>query len=242
MQDTGVVDSLANPLHDTALFRRTMVDCQIKTFDVTDPALLARLLEIPRELFLPAELAPLAYSDAALQVRPGEAGKAARTLLPPLILARLIQGAEVLASDNVLDVASATGYSAALLAGLAGTVVALESDPALFKQTRSNLDAFGLTQVRLVLAPLAAGAPNEAPFDVIFVNGGVDANLTQLFAQLKEGGRLLAIQRLPDGQTGWASKAVRYEKVDGVTGYRILFDAWGPVLDEFRRGDRFTFP
>ena len=242
MQDTSVADPLAKSLRNSAFFRRTMVECQIKTFDVTDPALLARMLEVPRELFLPVELAPLAYSDAGLQIKPGKPGQAPRFLLPPLVLARLIQGAEVLPSDKVLDLASATGYSAALLAGLADAVVALESDHALLEQTRSNLDRAGLTEVRTILGPLAAGAPSEAPFDVIFINGGVEANLEQLCAQLKEGGRLLAIQRLPDGQSGWASKAVRYEKIDGATGYRILFDAWTPVLEPFCMGEKFTFP
>lgn len=237
MQDTSLVD----PLPDSAFFRRTMVDCQIKTFDVTDPALLARMLDVPRELFLPAELAPVAYSDANLRVKPGDPGQKPRHLLPPLILARLIQGAAVRATDKALDVASATGYSAALLAGLADTVVALESDRSLFEQTRSNLDRAGLTGVRTIFGPLAAGAPSEGPFDVIFVNGGVEANLEALLAQLKEGGRLVAIQRLPDGQTGWASKAVRHEKIAGVTGYRILFDAWAPVLDAFCLAEQFTF-
>ncbi len=233
MQDT----SAAVPLLDLAFSRRTMVDCQIKTFDVTDAALLARMLETPRERFLPADLAPLAYSDASLQVRPGEAGAKPRTLLAPLVLARLIQGGRVLAADKALVVAAGTGYSTALLAGLADQVVAVESDPALFEQTRANLDAFGLERVRTILAPLAAGAPNDAPFDIILVDGGVEANLEPLLAQLKDGGRLLAIRRMPDG-TG---KAVRYDKADGATGYRVLFDAAAPVLDAFRPAEEFTF-
>ena len=101
----------------------------------------------------PAELAPLAYSDNGLQLN---AGGERRTLLPPLILARLIQGVHVTPADRVLDVGAATGYSSALLAGLAGTVVALESDPALSKALRSNLDSAGLTKVQTVLGPLEA--------------------------------------------------------------------------------------
>jgi len=237
MQDTSIADFSS----DSALRRRTMVDCQIRTFDVTDPLVLARMLEAPRELFLPAELAPLAYSDAALQVKPGDPGETPRTLLPPLILARLIQGAEVRAGDKVLDVASGTGYSSALFAGLAAAVVALESDSALFKGTRANLDRFGLTQVGAILAPLAGGAPKEAPFDIIFVNGAVEANLEPLFAQLKEGGRLVAIRRLPDDPTGGASQAVRFDRIDGVMGHRVLFSAFAPVLDAFKAADQFTF-
>ncbi len=94
-----------------------MVDRQIKTFDVTDSALLARILEVPRELFLPAELKPLAYSDSSLQLKPGAPGQTQRTLLAPLILARLIQGARVMESDKALVVAAGVGYSTALLCG-----------------------------------------------------------------------------------------------------------------------------
>ncbi len=246
MQTEGIDSSISTPSSDpasnhsadaSAVARRTMVDRQIKTFDVTDSALLARMLEVPRELFLPAELKPLVYSDSSLQLKAGAPGQTPRTLLPPLVLARLIQGARVMDSDRALVVAAGTGYSTALLAGLAAAVVALESDPKLLDEARVSLDAFGLKDVRLIAGPLAAGAPGDAPFDVILVDGGVAANLDPLLAQLKNGGRLVAVQRQPDG-TG---KAVRYDKVDGAIGYRILFDAAAPVLDAFRPAEAFTF-
>lgn len=242
MQDTSIQDtSRTDLMSQSAIHRRTMVDCQIRTFDVTDQLLLARLLDVPREHFLPPDLASLAYSDVALQLKPGKPGEKARTLLPPLILARLIQGAMVGETDRVLDVASGTGYSAAILAGLAGSVIALESELSLFNSLRHNLDSFGLTKVRTILAPLAEGAPADGPFDVIFINGAVETHLEALFAQLKEGGRLLALTCLPGDQGGHAGKAVRYEKVDGQTGYRVLFDASAPVLEAFRKTAEFTF-
>ncbi|QBR72363.1 protein-L-isoaspartate O-methyltransferase [Beijerinckiaceae bacterium] len=242
MQDTSVQDrNIADVHSQSALHRRTMVDCQIRTFDVTDQLLLARLLEVPREDFLPAELASLAYSDLALQLKTSNPGEKPRTLLPPLVLARLIQGATLAATDRVLDVASGTGYSAAILAGLAGSVVALESDPALFAHLKSNLESFGLSEVKTVLGPLADGVASEGPFDVIFVNGAVETNLATLFAQLKEGGRLLALTCLPGDSGGRAGKAVRYEKIDGQTGFRVLFDASAPVLETFRKAEEFTF-
>lgn len=222
----------------SALNRRTMVDCQVRTFDVTDQALLARMLEVPREHFLPPELGPLAYSDNGLQMN---TGGERRTLLPPLILARLIQGLNVTPADSLLDVGAATGYSSALLAGLADRVVALESERTLYNELRSNLDSAGLTKVQTVLGPLAEGAPSAAPYDVILVHGAAEANLEALFAQLKDGGRLAAFKPLPGDLTGRASKAVRYEKIDGGMGYRVLFDASAPFLDAFRRTEQFTF-
>ncbi len=91
--------------------------------------------------------------------------------------------------------------------------------------------------MRTIRGPLAAGAPNEAPFDVILIDGGVAANLDSLLAQLKNGGRLVTVQRLADG----TCKAVRYDKADGATGFRILFDAPAPVLDAFALKEEFTF-
>jgi protein-L-isoaspartate(D-aspartate) O-methyltransferase len=237
MHDTSNADLVAL----SAERRRTMVDCQVRTFDVTDKLVLARLLEVPRELFLPPELEPLAYSDAVLEIEPGEPGAKPRALLPPLILARLLQGAGITETDKVLDVASGPGYTAAILAGLAGNVVALESDPLLHNQARKNLERIGLTSVKTVEGPLSAGAPAEAPFDVIFINGAVESHLESLIGQLKKGGRLVTILRQPEDRTGKAAKAVRYDRLDNATGYRILFDASAPVLDAFRTKEQFTF-
>ncbi|MCL2385590.1 MAG: protein-L-isoaspartate O-methyltransferase [Alphaproteobacteria bacterium] len=231
-----------SPLFDDpaqfAQARRTMVDCQIRTFDVTDQRLLARLLEVPREAFLPAELAPLAYSDLSLTVN---AGGRPRMLLSPLVLARLIQDAGVKQSDNVLDVGPATGYSSALLAGLVGRVTALESDSNLYKSLRSNLDSIGLTEVKTVLGPLENGAAQEGPFDLICIQGAAEAHLDKLFGQLKIRGRLVAFKALASHEIGHASQAVRYEKIDGGLGFRVLFDAAAPRLDAFRQTAQFTF-
>lgn len=215
-----------------------MVDCQIRTFDVTDQRVLARLLEVPREAFLPAELAPLAYSDLSLTVN--AAGRP-RRLLSPLVLARLIQDAGVKQNDNVLDVGPATGYSSALLAGLAGRVTALESDSNLYKSLRSNLDSTGLTGVKTALGPLEDGAAQEGPFDLIFIQGAAEAHLDKLFGQLKIGGRLVAFKPLAGHEIGHASQAIRYEKIDGGLGFRVLFDAAAPRLDAFRQTAQFTF-
>src|ERR1700724_2306779 len=242
MQDTRLEDAgIADRLSQSALHRRTMVDCQIRTFDVTDQPLLARMLEVPREHFLPGKLAPLAYSEIGLQLKPAGPGGERRTLLPPLVLARLIQAGGVVSTGTVLDVGAASGYSSALLAGLAGRVVALESERSLFHTLRSNLAAFGLAKGQTNLAPLGEGAPKEPPFDLIFINGAVEANLEPLFAQLEDGGRLVAIKPFRCGPTGCGGKAVRYEKIDGGKGYRVLFDASAPVLEAFRQDAQFIF-
>jgi protein-L-isoaspartate(D-aspartate) O-methyltransferase len=237
MQDERIVDLVAA----SAECRRTMVDCQVRTFDVTDQVLLARMIEVPRELFLPPELAPFAYSDASLEIRPGECAERHRVLSAPLVLARLLQSAGIAPTDQVLDVGSAGGYVAALLAGLCETVVSLESDRLLHEFTRANLNAFGLTKVETMFGPHDRGVPGKAPFDVIIVNGAFEAGLEPLLGQLKNGGRLAAIARVAEDPTGRAGKAVLYERIDGSASFRTLFDAAAPVLEGFRKAPEFTF-
>jgi protein-L-isoaspartate(D-aspartate) O-methyltransferase len=227
---------------DFAALRQTMVDCQIRTFDVTDQVLLTQFLKLPRESFLPPDMTAVAYSDIAAKIKICGPDETQRTLLPPLILARLMQAAEIAATDKVLDIAAGSGYSTGIFAALGATVVALESDPALAETIAANLAKIGLAPARTITGSLAEGAPAEAPFDLIFVNGAVEGRLDQLFAQLKEGGRLIAIEALSTNQTSVpVSHAVRFEKINGLMSSRILFDAWAPVLPAFRKGVQFVF-
>jgi protein-L-isoaspartate(D-aspartate) O-methyltransferase len=231
----------AEPALDQAVQRRTMVDCQIRTVDVTDHAVIARFLEVPRETFLPPDLAPFAYSDMALKLPAAAPGEAARQMLPPAVLARLIQAAAVKPSDKVLDIAAASGYSTAIFAGLAKEVVALEAAPERSAAIEANLAALGMTSVRVLAGPLAEGAPSAAPFDVIFVNGAVESQLDGLFRQLRSGGRLLAIVRKTADPGAGASHAVRFDCQSGRISSSRLFDADAAVLTEFRKQAEFVF-
>src|SRR5262249_22282000 len=105
-----------------------MVDGQVRTSDVTDQRIIAAMLEVPRDRFVPERNAALAYLD--LDVAVGE-GRSARRLLKPMVLAKLIQAAGIGADDRVLDIGCGTGYSSAVIARLARSVVALEDDGAL---------------------------------------------------------------------------------------------------------------
>lgn len=220
-------------LSDFATQRQTMVDCQIRTFDVTDQNVIARFTDVPREHYVPELLKSLAYSDAALELR---ANGATRTMLAPLVLARMIQGAGVTASDRVLDVAGGAGYTAALLAGLTKEVVTLESVSLLSSQAASNLASAGVANAKAVAGALD-GASVSGLFDLIFVNGAVEDGMEPLLAKLAQGGRLIAVRKVA-GQTG---KVTRFEKIAGETSHRILFDATAPVLDAFASRATFAF-
>ncbi len=216
-----------------------MVDCQIRTFDVTDQAVLTRFLAVPREIFLPANCRDLAYSDSVIEIGSDKAGLS-RELLPPLVLARLIQAAVIRSEDKILDVAPGSGYSTALLAGLASDVTAVESEAGFSSLIDANLRTCGV-HAHVVTGPLAQGAADHAPYDVIFINGGVEAELDILFGQLREGGRLLAIQRFAGDANAPAGKAVRFDKGAHDVSSRFLFDGSAPVLKDFRQAADFVF-
>src|SRR5258708_5856828 len=155
---------------DFAAARRIMVDSQVRTSDVTDLRLIAAMLAVPRERFLPPEQADLAYLDFDVPVTAAQPGKPARRLLKPMVLAKLLQAAEIADGDHVLDVGCATGYSSAVLARLANSVVALEQDTGLAELARDNLRPLGLTQVQVLTRPLAHPWPAQPPSSLLLLN------------------------------------------------------------------------
>src|SRR5262249_57906758 len=114
------------PMLDFAAARRMMVEGQVRTSDVTDVRIIAAMLELPRERFVPETSRDLAYLDLDVPITAAAGARHARRLLKPMVLAKLGQAAAVTADDRVLDVGCGTGYSSALLARLASAIVALE--------------------------------------------------------------------------------------------------------------------
>jgi protein-L-isoaspartate(D-aspartate) O-methyltransferase len=221
---------------DFAAARRMMVDGQVRTSDVTDLRIIAAMLELPRERFVPESKAALAYLDADVAVTEAQAGKPVRRLLKPMVLAKLVQAAAVQASDHVLDVGCASGYSSALLARLARAVIALEQEETLVRLARENLKAVGADNVTVVAGPLTQGWQGGAPYDVIFLNGATEIAPQALTRQLKDGGRLVCV--LGRGPTG---QAILYRSVAGdISGWPI-FDAAAPVLPGFAAPAEFVF-
>jgi protein-L-isoaspartate(D-aspartate) O-methyltransferase len=192
------------------------------------------MLELPRERFVPAERAALAYLDGDLAVSP--AGRPARHLLEPMVLAKLVQALELEAGDRVLDVGCATGYSAALLARLAGEVVALEEDAELAAAARRALGELGLANVEVVTGPLRDGAPARGPYDAVLLQGAVEVVPEHLFAQLKDEGRLAAVV-----QSGPIGRAMLHVRAAGVVSRRPLFDAGAAPLPGFEAPRGFVF-
>jgi len=217
-------------MFDTATARRMMVDGQIRTADVTSPDLIAAMAEIARERFMPAAVAGLAYADSDVPVGNG------RALLKPVVLAKLIQAAQLTGADRVLDVGCATGYAAAVLARLAGSVVALEEDAALASQAKTALADSGAANVAVVAGPLAAGWPAAAPYDFILLDGATEIVPDGLAPQLKPHGRLACILG-----RGPAGKAMMYRPAEGRLVGRPIFDGAAAVLPGFAAPPAFVF-
>ena len=207
-----------------------MVDSQVRPHDVTDLRIIAALLAVPRELFFPPAQRALAYLDAEMPVA------ATRSLLKPMVFAKLVQAAEIAESDRVLDVGCASGYSSAVLGKLAGSAVALEQDAALARTAGETLAALGIANVSVATGALTAGWPQGAPYDAILIEGAVEVVPDALTAQLKDGGRLVAVVgRVPMG------KATLYRKVGGYVTAVPLFDAAAPLLPGFAKPAAFVF-
>jgi protein-L-isoaspartate(D-aspartate) O-methyltransferase len=220
-------------MFDFAAARRMMVDGQVRTSDVTDQRLIAAMLEVPRERFVPERQAALAYSDIDLPV--GE-GPGARRLLKPMVLAKLLQTAEIRPQDRVLDIGCATGYSSAVLAQLADSVVALEEDPALAALARDNLRKLEAGNAQVATGVLSEGWSASAPYDVILLNGAAEVAPERLLRQLADGGRLVGVVGRPP-----AGKGVIYLCRGGRATGRPVFDAAASPLPGFAEPPAFVF-
>ncbi|MDP6346028.1 MAG: protein-L-isoaspartate O-methyltransferase [Alphaproteobacteria bacterium] len=217
-------------MQDTARARQNMVNCQILTNKLTDDRITEALLAVPRENFVPKGLEGVAYIDENIPLGDG------RYLMEPMIFARLVQAAEIAGQDVVLDVACGSGYSTAVLARLAGAVVALEADEGAVAAAEQRLAHLAIDNAAVVAGELSAGYPDQGPFDVIIINGAVASLPAALPAQLADGGRLLVVER--QGVTGCA---VLYLKTGETVSRRELFDAQLPMLPGFEAAEAFVF-
>ncbi len=183
---------MAAAMDGFATARENMVQTQVRPWGVTDLRIALAMAEIPREAFLPEALAPFAYSDAELSLETDASG-ARRRLLRPLTLGLLLQAAEIGERDCVLNIGCPTGYSTAVLSRIAQSVIAVERDEASVRAANEALERLGLANAATVRGRPAKGLEREAPFDVIILNGRVNAPPAALLGQLAGGGRLVCV-------------------------------------------------
>lgn len=217
---------------DYAIARHNMVEGQIRPNKVTDQLVIQAMESLPREAFLPRHLRSIAYTDEDISLGNG------RWLMEPVVLARLLQAADIEETDIALDVGCGSGYEAAVLAKIASTVVAVKSDDDFVKSATAAFSDLGIDNAAVLDGSLTDGCPAQGPYDVIFLNGAVEAVPQALLDQLNEGGRLVAVLRSPSSPLGTATL---YARRNGVVGARPLFDANVPVLPGFAAPPSFTF-
>lgn len=208
--------------------RRHMVQSQLRTSDVNDPALLAAMARAPREAYVPADRASTAYMDRAIPLGDG------RELNPPLTIGRLLVEAGIRKTDRVLLIGAGTGYAADILSDLAALVVAVEESASLASQARTALAGRG--NVEIVEGPLAAGANAHAPYDVIIIDGAVERVPTEIVRQLAAGGRCVAAI-----QERGITRLARGVRVGDHLSFIPFADMEAAALPGFAKPKAFTF-
>jgi len=210
--------------------RDHMVECQIRTSDVTDLDVLRAFRNIKRENFVPKSQQALAYGDAHIQLGEG------RVMMRPRDFAKMVQAADIAPTDVVLDIACGRGYSSAVLAQLGETVVGLEENDEAVTKATEQLVAADVTNAAVVKGDLKSGASEHGPFNVIFVNGAVSKLPKTWLDQLANGGRLVCLV-----QNGPMGRVCVYTKAGDTIGERVIFDASAPTLPGFAAAPEFVF-
>ena len=215
---------------DYAAARRNMVENQVRTNKVTNPSLIEALESLPREHFVPEALAGVAYVDEALPLSRG------RYLLEPMVLALLLQHAEISPTDIVMEIAPGTGYSTAILAKMASTVVAVEADKALAESATAKLVDSGVDNAAIMTGSLAGGYKKQAPYNVIIISGCVEEVPDSLMSQIADEGKLLTVV----GSKGSPGKGTVFRRFGKSISSFEVFEAGTPMLPGFERQSDFA--
>lgn len=215
---------------DLTAARMNMVASQVRANDVTDPRIQEAMSVLPRELFVPRAVRALAYASESVPLGNG------RGLMEPRSLAKLAHAARIAPGEVVLVVGAGTGYGTAVIAKLAETVVAVEEDEDLRREADALLSRLGIDNAVVVDGLLTDGYSDQAPYDVIFIDGAVGYVPEALFAQLKDRGRLAVIEI--DGPVG---RAKIYTRSGTAVSGRTVFDGAAPPLPGFVRAKEFSF-
>lgn len=209
--------------------RMMMVDTQVRPSDVTKFPIIEAMLSVPREIYVPRDLQEAAYVGDNLSLGAG------RVMLEPRTLAKMLDALDVQPSEMVLDVGCGLGYSSAVIARLAETVVAVEEDAEMAAEAQRLLSVEGVDNAVVVTGPLAAGAAKHGPYDAVMVEGGVESIPDALVHQIKDGGRIAAV--FMEGNVGTVRIGIKRE---GRINWRFTFNAAAPVMGGFSRERGFA--
>ena len=212
---------------DFSARRVMMVDTQVRPSDVTKFPIIAALLAVAREAFVPPALVEAAYMGGNLDLAPG------RVMVESRTLAKMLEYLNIQPGDRVLNLACGFGYTAAVLSHMGARVVAVDDDADLAAGATSRIAAQGLSGVQFKCGDLKQGATET--FDVIVIEGGVETIDASVLAQLAEGGRIGAI--FMSGALGTVRIGT---KMGGQVSWRFAFNATAPVLSAFAQSKAFA--
>jgi len=215
-------------MSEFATRRVMMVDTQVRPSDVTKFPIIDAMLSVPRETFVPDDKREAAYVGENLTLSPGRVVLEARTL------AKLLDALDIQPGEMVLDLGCGLGYSVAVIARLAGTVVAVEEDEGLAVEAGRLLSEEGVDNAIVLTEALTAGAAKHALYDVIIVEGGIEILPDAIVQSLRDGGRIGVI--FMEGAVGTAKIGTKRQ---GKISWRSAFNATAPVLNGFRKVEGF---
>ncbi len=218
---------------DYTAMRRNMIDCQLRTNNVTDAQLLRAIAQTPREAFVPRARAEMAYMDRPVVL---DGATSSRVLNPPLSTALLLGAAQIKPADNVLLIGAATGYAAMLLSGLAAKIVAIDDDTALIAMAQTQMTHAALQNVELHVAPMTDGYAAAAPYDVVVIDGAIEHLPEGIIAQLADGGRVVSGYK-----NGPVTQLVSGIKRDNNVALHAFMDNEIAALPAFARKPEFVF-
>ena len=164
---------------------KSMIEGQIRPNKVTDARVIEAFEAVPRDAFVPKAKREVAYLDEDLEVAKG------RYIMEPMVLARLVEAAQVTPEDVILDIGCTSGYSTAILARLGNVVVGLEEDEQLAGTAEAALEVLDIENAAVITGRLCEGVASQGPYQVIFINGAVEEIPAKITEQLVEGGRLV---------------------------------------------------
>ena len=162
-----------------------MIRTQLEERGIRDRRVLSAMLEVPRHEFVAEEFQADAYEDHPLPIGAGQ------TISQPYIVAVMLQHLALRPADRALEVGAGSGYATALLSRLCAEVYAVERHRELAASAQFTLDRLGYSNVTIKVADGSHGLPEYAPFDAILVSAATPAIPPALFAQLREGGRMI---------------------------------------------------
>ncbi|SRR6266496_1504694 len=193
---------MATTMTDTSSEREAMVERHLKRRGITEQEIVDAFLTVPREAFVSPEYTNLAYGDHPLPIEAGQ------TISQPYIVALMIQAAGIKPGDKVLEVGAGSGYAAAVISRIAGTVVAIERQHDLIALARRRLERLGYDNVEIVEGDGTRGCPEHAPFDAILAAASGSHVPKPWIEQLADGGRIV----MPVGEPSWVQELIKVTK------------------------------